>query len=128
MLIKQIGEGFVHTRRKGFSTKSTKIKWLILWTCVHLWSLLKILIHTQYFFPVINLVSLLLLFMMLGKVLKLFWTFYTQASFLLCNLWSAQSHYIEVAQGDIFMEQKMWFGLVLGPLATLKKNWGADYE
>ena len=22
-----------------------------------------------------------------------------------------QSHYIEVAQGDIFMEQKMWFGL-----------------
>ena len=21
-----------------------------------------------------------------------------------------QSHYIEVAQGDIFMEQKMWFG------------------
>ena len=35
-----------------------------------------------------------------------------------------QSHYIEVAQGDIFMEQKMRFGLVLGRLAILKKNWG----
>ena len=30
------------------------------------------------------------------------------------------SHYIEVAQGDIFMEQKMWFGR----LAILKKNSG----
>ena len=37
-----------------------------------------------------------------------------------------QSHYIDVAQEDIFMEQKMWFGLVLG--STEKKNWGADYE
>ena len=36
-----------------------------------------------------------------------------------------QSHYIEFAQGDIFMEQKMWFGLVLGRMAILKKNiWG----
>ena len=39
-----------------------------------------------------------------------------------------QSHYIEVAQGDIFMEQKVIFGLVLGQLATLKKKlsnfWG----
>ena len=32
-----------------------------------------------------------------------------------------QSHYIEVAQGDIFMEQKMRFGLVLGRSAVLKK-------
>ena len=38
-----------------------------------------------------------------------------------------QSHYIEVAKGDIFMEQKMLFGLVLGQLAILKENW-ADYE
>ena len=30
----------------------------------------------------------------------------------------------EVAQGDIFMEQKMRFWLVLGRLAILKKNWG----
>jgi hypothetical protein len=35
-----------------------------------------------------------------------------------------QSHYIEVAQGDIFMEQKMRFGLVLGQLAILKKMGG----
>ena len=33
-----------------------------------------------------------------------------------------QSHYIEVTQGDIFMEQKMWFGLVLGRLAILKEE------
>ena len=32
--------------------------------------------------------------------------------------------YIEVAEGDIFMEHKMRFGLVLGRLAILKKNWG----
>jgi len=35
-----------------------------------------------------------------------------------------QSRYIEVAQGDIFMEQKMRFGLVLGQLAVLKKKLG----
>ena len=35
-----------------------------------------------------------------------------------------QSHYIEVAQGDIFMEQKMLFGLVLGWLAILNKKLG----
>ena len=39
-----------------------------------------------------------------------------------------QSHYIEVAQGDIFMEQKMRFGLVLDRLAILKKKIGADYK
>ena len=39
-----------------------------------------------------------------------------------------QSHYIEVAQGDIFMEQKMLFGLVLGRLAIMKKKVWADYE
>ena len=32
-----------------------------------------------------------------------------------------QSHNIKVAPGDIFMEQKMRFGLVLGRLAMLKK-------
>ena len=37
---------------------------------------------------------------------------------------SVQSHYIEVAQGDIFKEQKMRFGLVLGRLAILKKTIG----
>jgi hypothetical protein len=37
-----------------------------------------------------------------------------------------QSHCIEIAQGDIFIEQKMRFGQVLGRLAELKKN-GADY-
>ena len=30
----------------------------------------------------------------------------------------SQSHYIEVAQGDIFMEQKMRFRLFLGQLAV----------
>jgi hypothetical protein len=33
-----------------------------------------------------------------------------------------QSHYIEVAQGDIFMEQKMRFGLVLGWLVKVSKS------
>jgi hypothetical protein len=44
------------------------------------------------------------------------------------TLTSKQSHYIEVTQGGIFMEQKMRFGLVLGRLAILKKKLGADYE
>ena len=38
-----------------------------------------------------------------------------------------QSHYLEVSQGAIFIEQIMRFGLILGQLAILKKNW-ADYE
>ena len=42
--------------------------------------------------------------------------------------YASQSHYIEIAQGDIFMEQKMLFGLILGRLAILKKNGWADYE
>ena len=33
-----------------------------------------------------------------------------------------QSHYIKVMEEDIFMEQKMVFGLVLGWLAILKKR------
>ena len=33
-----------------------------------------------------------------------------------------QGHYIEVAQGAIFMEQSMRFGLILGRLAILKKK------
>jgi hypothetical protein len=37
-----------------------------------------------------------------------------------------QSHYIEVPQEDIFMDQKIRFGLLLGCLAILKL--GADYE
>ena len=38
-----------------------------------------------------------------------------------------QSHYIKVAQGAIFLVQKVKFGLVLGRLAVLKKFW-ADHE
>ena len=38
-----------------------------------------------------------------------------------------QIHHIEVAQGNIFMEQIIRFGLFLGQLAVLKKI-GADYE
>jgi hypothetical protein len=37
---------------------------------------------------------------------------------------STQSHYIEVAQGAIFMEQNMRFGLILGRLVILKENGG----
>ena len=33
-----------------------------------------------------------------------------------------QSHYIEVAQWDISMEQKMWFGADIG--STEKEIWG----
>ena len=39
-----------------------------------------------------------------------------------------QSHFIEVSQGDIFMKQKMWYGLVLGQLAILTKKIWVDYE
>ena len=35
-----------------------------------------------------------------------------------------QIHYVEVAQGAIFMEQNMRFELILGRLAILKKKWG----
>ena len=35
---------------------------------------------------------------------------------------SIQSHYIEVAQGAIFMEQNMRFELILGSVAILKKT------
>ena len=38
-----------------------------------------------------------------------------------------QRHYKEVAQEDILMEQKMWFGLVLSQLVIRKKPW-TDYE
>ena len=38
-----------------------------------------------------------------------------------------QSHYIEVVEGVIFMQQKMKFGLILGWLAVLKKI-GNDYK
>ena len=64
-------------------------------------------------------------------------TLYTYARYVLVNKWTTcpvlesqdhefkeQCHFIEVAKGDIFMEQKMRFGLVLGQLAILKKNWG----
>ena len=36
-------------------------------------------------------------------------------------LWPKSYTYIEVAQGDFFMKQKMWFELVMGQLAILKK-------
>ena len=35
-----------------------------------------------------------------------------------------QSYYIEVAKGDIFMEQKMRFGMVLGLWQYWKNYWG----
>ena len=38
-----------------------------------------------------------------------------------------QSHYREVPQWEIFMEQELRFRLDLGWLALLKNNW-ADYE
>ena len=38
-----------------------------------------------------------------------------------------QSHYIEVVQEVISMEQNMRFGLVLGQLAILEKNWAVKY-
>jgi hypothetical protein len=34
------------------------------------------------------------------------------------------SHFIEVSQGAIFMEQNMRFGLIFGRLAILKKTLG----
>ena len=40
------------------------------------------------------------------------------------HILAGQSHYIKVALGDIFMEQKMRFGLVLGRLAVLKQKLG----
>jgi hypothetical protein len=48
------------------------------------------------------------------------------AIFLLVLLYTpyTKSHYIEAVHGDIFMEQKMRFELVLGWLAILKKKWG----
>ena len=42
---------------------------------------------------------------------------------LLSSMYS-QSHYIEVVQGHIFMEQNMRFGLILGRLAILNKKDG----
>ena len=36
----------------------------------------------------------------------------------------SQSHYIEVAQRDIFMEQQLRYGLALGPIAILKNTRG----
>ena len=39
-----------------------------------------------------------------------------------------QSHYIKVAQEDIFIEQKMKFGLVLGLLVILKKKVWVNYD
>ena len=45
---------------------------------------------------------------------------------LLNVLWCLE--HIEVTQRDIFMEQKVGFGLVLGRLAVLKKKFMADYE
>jgi hypothetical protein len=41
---------------------------------------------------------------------------------------ATQSHYLEILQVAIFMDQNMRYVLILGRLATLnKKNW-ADYE
>ena len=37
-----------------------------------------------------------------------------------------QSDYLEFAKRDMFLKQKMWFGLVLGQLAKLKKHLGGQ--
>ena len=42
--------------------------------------------------------------------------------------WREQSYCTEVLQGNIFTEQKMKFGLVVGRLAVLEKGLGTDYE
>ena len=39
---------------------------------------------------------------------------------IICYNWYFQSHYIEVAQGEIFMEQKMWAGF--GPVGNTEKK------
>ena len=53
---------------------------------------------------------------------------YTLLPTYVLQLWvETKVHYIEVAQGAIFVEQKWRSGLVLGQLAVLKKKW-ADYE
>ena len=41
---------------------------------------------------------------------------------------SDQSHCREVPRGEIFIEQKLRFGLDLGQLAVLKKRIWANYE
>ena len=46
----------------------------------------------------------------------------SNSSVLILRICNYQSHCIKVPQGDVFMEQKMRFGLVLGWLAILKKN------
>ena len=56
------------------------------------------------------------------KTVSLIFNWFFESIFVLQKTIPKSSHYIEVAQGDIFMEQKMWFGLVLGRLAILKKK------
>ena len=43
------------------------------------------------------------------------------------NYLAIQSHYREVLRWEIFMELELRFGLNLGRLTLMKKNW-ADYE
>ena len=105
--IKSIFEKSGQIKKK--STKVIYIIWLILWNItVTLW------------LCVFSLQNMLIM-------LKLYWSeiliksnnFYIQLlNFRHCDSkiennvckTSCQSHYIEVAQGDIFMEQKMWIG------------------
>ena len=58
----------------------------------------------------------------------LFLAWKTRKPLQLLSIVSRQSHNIEVAQGAIFMEQNIRFGLILGRLAILKKKLGANYE
>ena len=58
----------------------------------------------------------------------LFLDWKTRKPLQLLSIVSRQSHNIEVAQGAIFMEQNIRFGLILGCLAILKETFLADYE
>ena len=67
---------------------------------------------------------------------KLNWCFKVYTGLIICFFFHSdvfssiciQGHYIELAQGNIFMEQKMRFRLILGRLAILKKKLGPNYD
>ena len=57
-----------------------------------------------------------------------YWGLYAKVSWETFRACFLQSHYREVPQWEIFMEQELRFGLDLGRFALLKKNIWADYE
>ena len=54
------------------------------------------------------------------------WFYYMTGVIHKLQRFKSLHYYIEVAQGAIFMEQNMKFGLILGRLAIMKKKIGAD--